>query len=598
MSGIAGGTIEGPELQELVGELTGRGREKAWRYEHGGSGLGISYPAGDPGGMTVWDDGSRAGIAYGAVTNLPELGFDRYELFERLLDAPVRTAAAVEGSFLLACYDGSRDTHVVVTDKLGSRQCFYARDSGFQYATSVAALLPFVDAPELDVQGASDLLLMGHMWGDRTLVDQVSAIRPATVLESVDGAVTTTRYWKPSYEVREPGGQYLSELTDRYRQAARRTASTMPEEAGIWLSGGLDSRMTAAALLDGPTGGGLRTLTAYGYDANPPTSDNPEIATAVANEFSIEYVEVPLSASTFAGDFERVIEVTDGMVRWNTTANLSPSYRVTDGPPVLMEGMQGSLLGDHLLRYHFDDSRSLVETQRASETATSVETVSELLTPDVDPEASFEREASRTDESTHHAELMDIVFQNYYARRELASDRVMRDCAGTRAAQVDGDYLELCAGLPKQYRKGTFPFSHHFVHADSGGVPYGTSVAKLEVCKRLCPDLADIKYERTKMKPSRPYPLHVAGFVGNVVINRLRSRPTYGNGQLQDFWIRDTETYVHRRVRDLIDDAVDRELFDADAVRSVYDDHMDGENNATLLAEITTLEYWLQEHLD
>jgi hypothetical protein len=48
----------------------------------------------------------------------------------------------------------------------------------------------------------------------------------------------------------------------------------------------------------------------------------------------------------------------------------------------------------------------------------------------------------------------------------------------------------------------------------------------------------------------------------------------------------------------LLDDARRRELFDADAVSEVYADHMNGANNAGLIARITTLEYWLQEHVD
>ena len=598
MTGLAGGTIDGSELEATVGSLTGRGSEAAWHFERDGRGIGLSSATRDPASSTAWENGSNGGAIYGVVTNLNELGWTKDGLFERFLERPVETAAAVEGDFLAACYDGDDDRFVLVTDKLGSRSCFYTGDNGFHFATAVDVLVSRVENPSLDVQAASDMLLMGHMWGDRTLVEGVRAMRPATVLEVTDGAASATRYWKPDYTAHEGGPAYLDELARRYDRAAERVAGTLPETAGIWLSGGLDSRMTAAALLRHTRADGFRTLRAYGYDANPPTDDNPKIAGAVADSLGISYEQIPLSAETFADDFDRVIGVVDGMLQWTTAANLSPSYRVDEGTPVLMEGMEGALIGDHLLRHHFDDDQSVVDAQRQSEASTSASTVARLFEPAVDPLKSFRAEAERTPESTHHGKVLDIHFQNYHARLGLASNRLMRDRGESRTVQVDGDYLEWCAKLPHQYRKGTFPLSERVVQADAGGIPYGTSPAKLELCRRVSPELAEITYERTKLKPSLPYPLHATGFVGNVLVNKARRKPTYASGQLPDFWIRNTDTDIHQRIAALIADASDRDLFAGGAVEELFEQHMAGANNASMLAKITTLERWIQEHLD
>lgn len=598
MSGTCGGEMDSNELADTISQLDGWNAETRWEYEIGDSGVATTSPTVDSNGYTTWSDGKRAGVVYGAVTNLDELGYDERALFTAVLSDPATTAAKLEGEFLIACYDGSDNRHVVVTDKLGARSCFYTPDGRFIYSTSMSSLVPLLDDPSVDRQAVSDMLLMGHMWGERTLVEEVRAMRAATVLEVTDGQRSTTRYWKPDYGAHGGGDDYFDELASRYERAARRVAGTLPEEAGLWLSGGLDSRTTAAALLHDAPSGHLDRLIAYGYDANPPTNDNPKIASEIARELGIEYTQVPLTAETFAEDIERVIDVTDGMLQWNTTANLSPSYHIERDVPVLMEGVQGELIGDHLLRYHFDDSRSVVETQFASEASASKTQVDELLTEDVDPVTTFRQEAEKSPETTHRGKVLDIHYQNYYARAGLESNRLMRDRAGSRSMQVDGDYLEWCAKIPRYYRKGSFPLSHHVFKSDAGGVPYGTSIAKLELCRRVCPNLSEIRYERTKTKPSRPYRVHVAGFVGNVVLSRLQSKATYASGQLQDFWIRDSDTFVHEWVSQYVRDAADRSLFDADAVESVFDRHMNGSNDASMLARITTLEYWLQENLD
>lgn len=598
MSGTCGGEMNAGELADTVSELDGWNAETRWEYEVGDGGLATTSPSVDSDGYTTWSDGKRAGVVYGAVTNLDELGLDESALFASMLSDPAATAAELEGEFLVACYDGGADRHVVATDKLGARSCFYTPDGRFLYSTSMSSLVPLLDGPSVDMQAVSDMLLMGHMWGERTLIEEVRAMRAATVLEVTGGERSTTRYWKPDYEAHAGGDGYFDELAARYEQAARRVTGTLPEEAGLWLSGGLDSRTTAAALLHNASPGHLDRLIAYGYDANPPTEDNPKIASQIARELGIEYAQIPLTAETFAEDVERVVDVTDGMLQWNTTANLSPSYHIERDVPVLMEGVQGELIGDHLLRYHFDDSRSVVETQFASEASASKKQVSRLLAEDVDPVATFKEEAEKSPETTHRGKVLDIHYQNYYARAGLESNRLMRDRAGSRSMQVDGDYLEWCAKIPRYYRKGSFPLSHHVFTSDAGGVPYGTSIAKLELCRRVCPNLSEIPYERTKTKPSRPYRLHVAGFVGNVVVSRLQSKATYASGQLQDFWIRDTDTFVHEWVAEHVHDAAERTFFDADAVESVLTKHMKGSNNASMLARITTLEYWLQKHLD
>jgi len=593
MPGVVGGRAVDAPADRLT-EPADPGRTDRWTFEHGEYSLALGYHTDDPQGHAIWEDGDRAGVVYGALTTRAELGWSTEELFDRLLDRPAETAAALEGGFVIACQDAAADRQLLVTDKLGARPLFYTAEGPLRFGSAVSQLVPFCDDPTVNLQGVSDMLLMGNLWSQHTLVEDVLAQRPATVLDIVDGERSTTRYWKPEYTEADPNRAYLTKLTDRYRQAVRRTSTTLPEEAGIWLSGGLDSRTTTGALHQYRRPCGPETLRTFTYDANPPTGDNIRIAGQVTETLGIPNEQVPLTAETVGEGLEQIIETTDGNLMWVYGANLSATSEMQSPPPVLMEGMQGALLGDHLYRHHLHDAATAVDSQLASEAITDPSGVRSLLSASVDPLGSFKTEASRAEGSTTRERVLDVHFQNYYSRVFMPGNRLMRDRVGTRVAQADGDYLELCAKLPRQLRKGSFrgPLT------PDGGVPYEPTRAKLSVIRRIDPDLADIPYERSKVKPSRPYPLHVAGFVGNVVTNRLLRKPTYGSGQLADFWIRDTETRLHDRVTELIDDACDRPLFDADAVRAVYDQHMTGEHNASRLGQITTIEHWLQTNLD
>jgi len=594
MSGISGGEVDEASLRKMLDGISGDDSEIRWRHEAGNYSLGIRYPQTDPHGAAVWEDGSRAGVIYGAITNLDELSLTVDQALEQLLDRPTEVAPKLEGGFLIVCYDATDNRFVLVTDKLGARSCYYTTNAGFQFATAVDVLLPNIKEPTLNAQAANDMLLMGHLWGDHTLVTQIKAMRPATVLEVVNGKRSFERYWKPDYSEEESGPEYVTELVNRYRQAIRRTSKTLPSEAGIWLSGGLDSRTTASALMEQTSPEGFNTLRAYTYNANPPTGDNTRIASDVAQRLGIPLKQIPFTAETVAENFEQIIEATDGTVRWISTLNLSATYAVDRVSPVMMEGMQGALVGDHLLRHHLDGSRSAVEAQYESEAGSSVEAVQRVLSPDIDPFSTFKEEVKYTSELSSREQVLDIHFQNYYNRHTLASNRLMRDCGGSRVPHADGDYLEWCAKLPHQYRKGTVSLPI----GQEDRIPLGTSPVKLELSRSISPELTDITYERTKIKPKWPYPFHVGGFFTNVIVNRLRSKPTYGNGQLADFWIRDVDTRLHDRVAKLVDDAASRDLFDGDAVRETFDAHMSGANNAPMISQITTLEYWIQTHLD
>jgi len=428
------------------------------------------------------------------------------------------------------------------------------------------------------------------MWGDRTLIERVSALRPASYLEYADGEASVRRYWKPDYGMAEPGPAYLRELKRRFQRSMDRVSSTLDGEAGLWLSGGLDSRMTAAELRRNAARDGSFDLRTYTYDANPP-GENVEPAREVASTLGVPNDLVELSAETFAPRFERVVDLTDGMVRWNTTKNLAAVFNVADPPGVIMEGLEGTLVGHHLGRHHFTDCSSAVESMYRSESVNDLDTVRGVLTMDVDPLDSFRAESAFSDETTKAGKILDAHFQNYYSRMAHASNQVPRARVGTRVTYADGDLLEHAARLPLQYRMGTVPFTNN-------SIPYGTTKPKFRLLQSLHPELAEIRYERTGLAPKYPWPVQVAGFLGSTAFARLRARTTYGGRGLIDEWYRENDV-LRAKVDDLIESACDRGLFDGDRLRELQAEHHLGEaNNIDVLAPVTTLESWFRRHVD
>ena len=588
MTGVAGGVVGSTDLETMLDAMW----HESW-YEDSvveASDVGIvhrHHGSNDSMGHTRWRDGQRMGVVAGAITNRDELGFGTETLFDRLLSDPAELAAGLEGPFALAAADAGANSVVLATDKLGSRPLYYADEARFTFASGLAPLLAVGDGWTVDRQAVSDMLLLGHMWGDRTLAEGITALQPATVLEYEDGEVTTDRYWRPAYDPAPAGDQYVFELGKRFQRATDRVSQSVDGTAGLWLSGGLDSRMTVSELARNRDAAQFDELYTYTYDSNPPGGVNPRLAERVATELDVPNVRVEISADQWAEHLEDAIRITDGMIQWHSLLNLSSVFNLTDpAADVIMEGLEGSLVGHHLHPCHFE-CESAAESMYRSEASRDIETVTDLLAVDVDPLATLRDEAARSPMDGLREVVLDAHYRNYYGRVALASNKVARTQVGTRVPYVDGPFIEQSARMPHAYREKTMPFV-------DGDVPRGIPPAKIELLRSLNTRLAEIPYERTSLPPTYPLSVQVVGFLGTTAWRRLTGGKTHGGPGLNDVWYREHEG-LRSLVDGLLDDACERPFFDADAIQEYRDAHLAGDgDHISVLAPITTIECWLQ----
>lgn len=596
MTGIAGGTVEDGQLTEMVAELEQEAWYDADRATAGEFGVSLQHHGEkDPLGATFWENGESAGVIDGAITNRAELGWNDEEIFDRLCRSPEATLRALEGPFTIACIDASDDRVILATDKIGCRTPYYTTGDGFTFASGLSPILPTLDDPTVDEQGVSDLLLMGNMWSDTTLLEGVKALHPATVIEYRDGEITENRYWQPDFTPAEPTAEYRHELTNAFQKTVDRTASSVSGDVGLWLSGGLDSRATANELARAADDESIDTMTTYTYDANPSGGVNPRLAAKTADALDLPNDTVPLTVERFVPMLEKAVAASDGMVKWNTLLNLTAVYNLEAedaDPDILMEGHEGALVGHHLCRHHLTEPSSLVESMYESEAALSTDDVESLMSVSVDPLASFRKEARRTDEPTLEEGAVDIHFQNYYSRLAHASNHVPRGQVGTRVPYADGPFLEHVAKLPLSWRMGALPFS-------DGKLVYGVVEPKIRMIRALNTDLAEIPYERSRLKPSVPYPFHVAGFYAATAISQLLSKPTYGGGgSMTGSWY-DSHEGFREKIDALLESVAERSFIDGDTV-ATYQEQLEGDDpaNMNVVSALTTLEIWLQQNMD
>lgn len=164
---------------------------------------------------------------------------------------------ALNGDFAFAIWDARRQQLVMARDRAGVRPIYYAhRDGGLAFASEVKALLevPGIEA-EPDPIALDQMFTFWFPLAPRTPFKDILELPPAHVLIASKDGVRTRRYWDFSYpdaaEDRPVSAAEEARLTDEVRamllDAVRiRLRADVP--IGAYLSGGLDSSITTAAI--------------------------------------------------------------------------------------------------------------------------------------------------------------------------------------------------------------------------------------------------------------------------------------------------------------------------------------------------------------
>lgn len=246
MPGVTGGTVSSRSLGEMFDAMDYEEWYETAELSAGDCRIGfVHHGERDSNGWTTWRDGKRVGVLHGVISNRAELGLSTAKIFERVLSNPDHTLPELSGPFLLVVADET--STIIATDKIGTRPCYYSTVHGFLFGSELKSLVTQLQDPRVDERAVSDMLHMGYVFGRKTLVSDIRSLRPASYLRHEASNVEMSRYWTPDFGV-APQQEYVEEAVRRYRRVVSNVADTIDGRAGVWLSGGLDSRTLAAAL--------------------------------------------------------------------------------------------------------------------------------------------------------------------------------------------------------------------------------------------------------------------------------------------------------------------------------------------------------------
>ncbi|HVM40084.1 MAG TPA: asparagine synthase-related protein, partial [Acidimicrobiia bacterium] len=273
-----------------------------------------------------------------------------------------------DGAYVALVWDRRLRALHAVTDAGGWRRLHWrqAPDGRVALATrgdAVARVSGISSA--VDVEGAADLLTLGFLQGERTLLDGVRLAEPGASLTVEDGRVrAASNRGRPVLPTLEGSdGELIEALGGHVERAVARALAGVPqdEELVIQLTGGLDSRVLAGMIRrldpDRPT-----TAVTIGHaHAHDVTS-----ARAVARALGLPHHVEPVGADYLSRLGPAGVDRVEGQVTLDAAWVLAVDTPLDErlGPPVVNGFLADALTGANLPR-SVRDLTGLPEEQAA-----------------------------------------------------------------------------------------------------------------------------------------------------------------------------------------------------------------------------------------
>jgi hypothetical protein len=205
------------------------------------------------------------------------------------LEQGIKVLERLDGHFALVVYDGRDESILAVSDPFGFISIFYGqRGHRFYFSTSALAVAQAVQSKPSQL-GSRYFILLGGLFGEMTLWQNVKKIPPATALRVTRNEIESHTYWSLEFDpsiAKLPLNESVDYVIETLSQTMRRG---LAREGKAWLSltGGFDSR-TLAAMLD------HCHLPFKAYCHGPLDSRDVQIASSISRTMGWEYEYFPL----------------------------------------------------------------------------------------------------------------------------------------------------------------------------------------------------------------------------------------------------------------------------------------------------------------
>jgi asparagine synthase (glutamine-hydrolysing) len=206
----------------------------------------------------------------------------------------------LNGMFAFALWDEKRKRLFIARDRFGEKPLYWGVfDRTLMFASEPKVLLahPAVK-PALNLNALRQYLSFDYVPAPLSIYEGISKLPAAHTLTLENGEIKVERYWRLSYETRQPVpsvAEATEQLRDLLADAVKmRLVSDVP--LGVLLSGGIDSSMVAALAVRASS----ETVKTFSIGFAEASFDESQYARAVAKFLGTDHHEERFSASLAA----------------------------------------------------------------------------------------------------------------------------------------------------------------------------------------------------------------------------------------------------------------------------------------------------------
>jgi hypothetical protein len=361
-----------------------------------------------------------------------------------------------DGWFAAAIWDPREQLMVLVTDFMGHRPLYVARRNGtILIASQLKSLVEAGLEPRLDLQAWAEMLDYENPLGDRTPLEGVRLVEPATTLViPLDGRERSHERWRYRVEPAETGDE--RELVEEFGRLLEQAVIRRSEPTtALALSGGLDSRCLAAVLQRQVPDTLSCTYGAVG-------SEDLELGAQVATQTGLAHCAYPFAAGYIARWAADAVWSAEGQVRCFHAHHVAlRQLRRSHGTRSILIGFAG----DPVVRDASTPSAGASEEDfaLAFHNARTSHTDGGMPEGVLQPEfAAALRGRARDslsrllgdEEGDRSERSMQYLFRQTLRRKTLPGAQLFFDDLAPRDPYDDFDLIEFCRRMPTTARRG------------------------------------------------------------------------------------------------------------------------------------------------
>lgn len=499
----------------------------------------------------------------------------------------------LNGAFVFAILNLKTGQVLVVNDRYGFRVHHFACEGNSFYFTPEAKGILQVPGfkKELNEEAVAEYFALGEFWSGRTFFKGVNALPPASIL-TFDGAKKSIeQYWEFHYEpdYKKSEKEFVDELVKTLSNATKRRLESNLRH-GVTLSGGLDSRSVLASVPD-EARKNIRACTFGSEDC-----DETMIARQVTRAMAVkEHKIYNVNANMLLKNAKKEIWHTEGSCTMGVAFGNPILKQFREHADIIFDGYAMDLtLGGSYLKNDYlssqDDSKlkELLRKKRLFADEELAQLLSSKMYDKVKdvPKKSFDDEYAKV-KSKHPGNRSDEFAMKTHVTQNNVGDISVRNFIEIAHPSSDNEFLDLLLKIPPEWRLDHRIYRKFLI--------------------KLSPEMANIKYNTTMVKPKSPIFMWKLGLIynfGKELLKKklfslsrgkinLRNRRSYVD---YDGWFKhDPEWKAFFEALILSRDSHICKYLNQEYVRKLYHEQASGKkNNVLKLFQIANFEMFLR----